>query len=155
MRRLTNLVFDIAAVAPLIDLDMEGVEAANMYVLGDIKLARVSGPLRIANITAIKPAGETGIHALEPQAILMVVRLVIHLEASGITATFIVIGRHERRINGKGVDHVCVLGPLSVALALPHSGDLDEVPLQSIKAPCVEIVGSIERGWRQVEFPLA
>jgi hypothetical protein len=54
--RFTYLVLDIAAITPLVYLDAEGVKAVNIDMFGDIKLARVSGTLRIANVMAVEPA---------------------------------------------------------------------------------------------------
>jgi hypothetical protein len=157
-RDRTNLVFNVAAVAPLVDLDMERVGPIEKGKLGDVKFAGVPGTLRVSNLMAVEPHGKRRVHPFEAQPQLVIFVIGTQVERGGISSTLVVVDWYAGRVDGKGEVNVGVLRSLSKALALPHARDLDAAPVgvlpQGGMVLLVEVSGAQKGGRGQVEAPV-
>jgi hypothetical protein len=150
---VTNLVFYICTITSLIDLDKQGVGTTYVDMLRDIEFTRVPGPLGIANLVVVKPAGESRIDALEAKTVLMVLWIRIQVESGDVPTALIVVDGNIGWVDGEGKVDVGILRSLAEALALPHSWNLDVIPFQVMKALGIEVGRSIQRRRREVELP--
>jgi hypothetical protein len=147
MLKRPNLVFNVAAIAPLVHLNMQVVGAWATNKRGDVEFTRVPGPLGVADLAMVHPHGERGVNALEAQSYLMIPILMAEIKRGHVTTTFIIINWHTRWIDGKGKVEVGVLGALPVALQLPHARDTDSLrtpamtSCQGIRLVLVEVGG--------------
>ena len=113
------LVLQVGAVAPLEHQDGQAV-GARLNDLGDVELAGGVGDLAVADVLAVEPHVEAGVHTLQDQVGLRRVRVRRVLDVAQIDPAGIVLG-NEGRIEGDGVADVGVLVPV-VPLVLPGAG---------------------------------
>jgi hypothetical protein len=83
------LVFDIRAVAVLINPDAYGIDA--LHEGGNVKLRRVPGALRVANFNTIQPAVESRINSLETKSKLTSGKMFRQSERADIAACLVVL----------------------------------------------------------------
>lgn len=61
----TDLVFDVAPVTPLVNLDRENIDVFKTDKLCDIKFTWIPGALGVANLLVVDPDGKGSIDTFE------------------------------------------------------------------------------------------
>ena len=150
------LIFKVASVTPLIDLNAQEIVVVYVEKLRHIELARVARALGIAHLLPVNPDGEGGVNPFEPEPKLVpVLETLRNAEYSHVATTFVVIVRNVWWIYREWVVDVRVLGTLAEALTLPHSRDRYDVPLAMVEISPVKIAGAVKGVRRMVEPPEA
>jgi hypothetical protein len=107
----------------------------------------------------VHPDGKCRIDTLKAQSELVVDVLGEQLKRCHVAAAFIVINRDAGWVNWKGEVEIGVMGPIAVALELPHARDLDCLPStagarrQVIGLVPVEVGGTFEGRPGDMEQP--
>ena len=149
------LVFEVAAVAPLVDAHGEDVLAG----LGEgrhVELGRHAAALAVADFLSVHPDVEGGIDALEAERERAAVEVGRQVERAAVAAGG-VLARHARGVDGERVDDVRVVRPAvaAVAVELPHRRDGQAVPAGVVVVGVPEAVGRVRGRQHPVEPPQA
>ena len=155
-----HLILYVGAITALVDLDVEVIGAWTADMGGDVELAGVPRPLRVADLAMIHPHGKGGVDTLKPQPQLVPLVLEGEIKRSHVAAALIVINRHAGRINREGKVEIGILRAFAVALELPHARDAYGLAVpavlrdQATRLVLVEVDGALEGRPGQVEQPV-
>ena len=144
------LVFEVAAVGPLVDPDREGVLARRDRI-GDVELGGEPTPLAVADSLAVHPDVERGVDAVELEPDPPIAPAVRDRERPTVQPGR-VLGRDVRRVDRERIDDVGVVW-LAVARRLPVSRNPQLVPVTVVEARVVKPVGCAIRRFDEREPP--
>src|SRR5688572_17334795 len=92
------LIFNVRPVAALVDFHAERVFFSKLYKTGDVKLAWIARPLRVANVLAIDPDRKRRVYPFESQPLLVIGQFFRHGKRGPVPATFIIVERNMWRV---------------------------------------------------------
>ncbi len=163
------LIFEIAAVAPTVDLNRKHVLAFTIEMLGKVEFARQLGVLGISDLLAVKPDVISGVDTVEANDHLALLPRGRHHETSAIGGDGIVIClkriaiedlgevlaiAHGIRLVRMRIPDVHVTGN-AVAAHLDAGRNIDREPLGIVEALLPEILDAEIGITRPGELPIA
>jgi hypothetical protein len=137
---------------------MENIDTGT-HKWGDVEFTWVPGALGISDLVMVDPDGKCGVDTLKAQSELVADVLGGQAERRHVAAAFIVIDRDAGWVNWEGEVEIGVMGPLAVALELPHARDSDRLPWtararrQVIGLVQVEVDGTFQGRLGEMEQP--
>ena len=103
------LIFDIAAVGPLVHLDSESIDLVFSYHITYVKFGSVSATLTVSYLFAVDPDMIGTIHALKPQTVQYIVLPTIRDREIFLVQACWILGRNKRRVGRKRVIEIAEL----------------------------------------------
>ena len=146
------LVFQVAAVTPLQDHNSQGV-LTFFDAFSDVELGGGVGNLAVAQVLAIQPYIEAGVHTFEVQVCLRCICILGINEIAQVCAAGILVG-YIGRVCREGITDVGVL-VLIIAMVLPDAGHGDGIPAGSVEALFKEQFFKIVDALAVLELPVA